>query len=64
MVRTPFLRYTSHPSSLLLHCAGKYVGNRPIRLKKAENTLRPVEIGHNKAKQLEKERKSKRHRPY
>ncbi|KAG8930642.1 hypothetical protein FRC03_001860 [Tulasnella sp. 419] len=43
---------------------GKYVGNRPIRLKKAESNVRPVDIGHKKAKQLEKDRKDKRHRPY
>ena len=36
---------------------GKYVGNRPIKLKKADNTVNPVEIGHRKAKQLEKELK-------
>ncbi|KAI4526551.1 hypothetical protein EV122DRAFT_263014 [Schizophyllum commune] len=43
---------------------GKYVGNRPIRLKKADNTIRPVEIGHRKAKMLEKELKNNRHKPY
>jgi hypothetical protein len=43
---------------------GKYVGNRPIKLKKADNTVNPVEIGHRKAKQLEKELKKNRHKPY
>ena len=43
---------------------GKYVGNRPIKLKKADNNIRPVEIGHKKAKQLEKELKKNRHKPY
>ena len=40
--------------------AGKYVGNRPIRLKKAETPVRAVDIGHKKAKQLDHDRK---HRP-
>ncbi|KAF9009020.1 hypothetical protein BDQ17DRAFT_1236716 [Cyathus striatus] len=44
---------------------GKYVGNRPIRLKKADSTaIRPVEIGHRKAKQLEMELKKNRRKPY
>ena len=43
---------------------GKYVGNRPIKLKKADNAVNPVEIGHRKAKQLEKELKKNRHKPY
>ena len=44
---------------------GKYVGNRPVKLKKADNNIRPVEIGHKKAKQLEKELKNnRRHKPY
>ncbi|KAF8528951.1 hypothetical protein BU17DRAFT_80105 [Hysterangium stoloniferum] len=44
---------------------GKYVGNRPVKLKKADAAaIRPVEIGHRKAKQLEKERKNNRHKPY
>ncbi|TEB35692.1 RNA-binding domain-containing protein [Coprinellus micaceus] len=44
---------------------GKYVGNRPVKLKKADQTaIRPVEIGHRKAKQLEKELKKSRHKPY
>ncbi|KAI0268272.1 hypothetical protein BC834DRAFT_868682 [Gloeopeniophorella convolvens] len=43
---------------------GKYVGNRPIKLKKADNAaIRPVEIGHRKAKQLEMELKKNR-KPY
>jgi len=44
---------------------GKYVGNRPVKLKKADNTaIRPVEIGHRKAKQLEQELKKNRRKPY
>lgn len=43
---------------------GKYVGNRPVKLKKADNTINPVEIGHRKARQLEKELKQNRHKPY
>ncbi|THG98084.1 hypothetical protein EW026_g4039 [Hermanssonia centrifuga] len=43
---------------------GKYVGNRPVKLKKADNAVNPVEIGHRKAKQLEKELKKNRHKPY
>lgn len=43
---------------------GKYVGNRPVKLKKADNNINPVEIGHRKAKQLEKELKKNRHKPY
>lgn len=44
---------------------GKYVGNRPVKLKKADTTaIRPVEIGHRKAKQLEQELKKNRHKPY
>ncbi|KAB5592092.1 RNA-binding protein [Ceratobasidium theobromae] len=42
---------------------GKYVGNRPIKLKRADASIRPVEIGHRKAKQLEKDRKDK-YKPY
>ena len=45
-------------------CAGKYVGNRPVRLRKADNNIRPVEIGHKKAKQLEKDLKKNRKKPY
>jgi len=45
---------------------GKYVGNRPVKLQKAETAaIRPVEIGHRKAKQLEIERKkNNRKKPY
>ncbi|KAI0068722.1 RNA-binding domain-containing protein [Artomyces pyxidatus] len=44
---------------------GKYVGNRPIRLKKVDQTaIRPVEIGHRKAKQLENDLKKNRKKPY
>ncbi|TFY54095.1 hypothetical protein EVG20_g9849 [Dentipellis fragilis] len=44
---------------------GKYVGNRPIRLKKADQSaIRPVEIGHRKARQLEKDLKNNRKKPY
>lgn len=43
---------------------GKYVGNRPVKLKKADNSVNPVEIGHRKAKMLEKELKKNRHKPY
>ncbi len=55
------LPFTPH---LFLHI-GKYVGNRPVKLRKADAPIKPVEIGHRKAKQLEKERKGKgRHHPY
>lgn len=48
-----------------LDVLGKYVGNRPVKLKKADNTaIRPVEIGHRKAKQLEQELKKNRRKPY
>jgi hypothetical protein len=43
---------------------GKYVGNRPVKLRKADDTVRPVEIGHRKARQLESELKKNRHKPY
>ena len=43
---------------------GKYVGNRPVKLKKADNPINPVEIGHRKARQLEKELKKNRKKPY
>ncbi|KAF5390671.1 hypothetical protein D9757_002747 [Collybiopsis confluens] len=44
---------------------GKYVGNRPVKLRKADDTaIRPVEIGHRKARQLEKDLKKNRHKPY
>ena len=50
---------------LYWYLAGKYVGNRPIKLKKADSTaIRPVEIGHRKAKQLEMELKKNRKNPY
>lgn len=53
------------PSCLTaIRLPGKYVGNRPIKLKKADNAVNPVEIGHRKAKQLEKELKKNRHKPY
>ncbi|TFK75860.1 RNA-binding domain-containing protein [Pluteus cervinus] len=43
---------------------GKYVGNRPVKLKKADDVaIRPVEIGHRKAKKLEQDRKKNKHRP-
>ena len=48
----------------LISSIGKYVGNRPIKLKKADNGVNPVEIGHRKARQLEKELKKNRHKPY
>jgi len=44
---------------------GKYVGNRPIKLKKADtNAIRPVEIGYRKSKQLEREMKANQKKPY
>ena len=44
---------------------GKYVGNRPVKLKKADDTaIRPVEIGHRKAKKLEQDLKKNRRKPY
>lgn len=45
---------------------GKYVGNRPVKLKKADmGAVRPVEIGHRKAKQLDLDRKkNSRTKPY
>ncbi|CAE6365045.1 putative RNA-binding protein C22E12,02 [Rhizoctonia solani AG-1 IB] len=43
---------------------GKYVGNRPVKLKRADAAIRPVEIGHRKARQLDKERKNNKHKPY
>lgn len=46
-------------------CPGKYVGNRPVKLKKADDAaIRPVEIGHRKAKKLEQDLKKNRHKPY
>jgi hypothetical protein len=45
--------------------AGKYVGNRPVKLKKADSTaIRPVEIGARKSRQLEVELKKNRKKPY
>jgi hypothetical protein len=53
------------PVLTILLLAGKYVGNRPVRLKKADDTaIRPVEIGHRKAKKLEQDLKRNRHKPY
>ncbi|GLB33860.1 putative RNA recognition motif containing protein [Lyophyllum shimeji] len=44
---------------------GKYVGNRPVKLKKADDgAIRPVEIGYRKAKKLEQDLKKNRHKPY
>ncbi|KAF8639653.1 hypothetical protein AX17_000918 [Amanita inopinata Kibby_2008] len=44
---------------------GKYVGNRPVKLKKADTAaIRPVEIGPRKAKMLEQELKKSRRKPY
>ncbi|KAF7301714.1 Rna-binding protein [Mycena indigotica] len=44
---------------------GKYVGNRPVKLKKADDLIRPVEIGQRKARELDKNlKKNNRHRPY
>lgn len=44
---------------------GKYVGNRPVKLRRADDTaIRPVEIGHRKARQLEKDLKKNRGKPY
>lgn len=45
--------------------SGKYVGNRPVKLKKADDSaIRPVEIGHRKAKKLEADLKKNRRKPY
>ena len=61
MVSTIF----SMQSSILMPFSGKYVGNRPIKLKKADDSaIRPVEIGHRKAKKLEQDLKKNRHKPY
>ncbi|KAF8316902.1 RNA-binding domain-containing protein [Clavulina sp. PMI_390] len=44
---------------------GKYVGNRPVKLRKADVAIKPVDIGHRKAKQLEADRKNKnKKKPY
>ena len=40
------------------------MGNRPIRLRKADNKINPVEIGYRKAKALEMDRKKNRSKPY
>lgn len=40
------------------------MGNRPIKLRKADNNIRPVEIGHRKAKQLERDLRKNRGKPY
>ena len=49
----------------VMSCSGKYVGNRPVKLKKADDTaIRPVEIGHRKAKKLEQDLKKNRRKPY
>ena len=50
--------------SNILRLLGKYVGNRPIKLRKADNNIRPVEIGHRKAKQLERDLRKNRGKPY
>lgn len=60
-------RYSSPAPAMVLtsSCSGKYVGNRPIKLKKADDAaIRPVEIGHRKAKKLEQDLKKNRHKPY
>ena len=65
MVCNLFLGFMTYPANVYLTTTGKYVGNRPVKLKKADNNIRPVEIGHKKAKQLEKELKNnRRHKPY
>jgi hypothetical protein len=51
-------------ASVTYFVLGKYVGNRPVKLKRADTTVRPVEIGHRKARQLDKERKNTRNKPY
>lgn len=45
---------------------GKYVGNRPVKLRKAaDDAIRPVEIGHKKAVKLDQDLKKKnKNRPY
>lgn len=49
----------------LISFSGKCVGNRPVKLKRADDTaIRPVEIGHRKARQLEKDLKKNRGKPY
>lgn len=61
--KSPFASFL-HPTIHSHEFSGKYVGNRPVKLKKADNHINPVEIGHRKAKQLEKELKNNRHKPY
>jgi hypothetical protein len=51
-------------SAALMLGSGKYVGNRPVKLKKADNNIRPVEIGQRKARQLETDLKKNRKKPY
>lgn len=43
----------------LSHSAGKYVGSRPITIKKATTEVRAVEIGEKKARKLESEAKAR-----
>ncbi|CAG8772714.1 11608_t:CDS:1, partial [Acaulospora colombiana] len=43
----------------------KYVGNRPIRLKKADSNVRAVDLGKHKQRALQKEIKAtNRLKPY
>lgn len=58
------LKSAKHRVSFTDNFLGKYVGNRPVKLKRADTAVRAVEIGHRKAKQLEKERKNVRNKPY
>lgn len=60
---SPFL-FSFYSRCLTFAILGKYVGNRPVKLRKADNSINPVEIGHRKARQLEKELKKNRHKPY
>ena len=53
-----------HQGSFTNDLSGKYVGNRPVKLKRADTAVRAVEIGHRKARQLDKERKNMRNKPY
>ncbi|KAF7332100.1 Rna-binding protein [Mycena kentingensis (nom. inval.)] len=69
-----FLKAWRGDGRSVLHCdylpcanvlIGKYVGNRPVKLKKADDIIRPVEIGQRKARQLDKNlKKNNRHKPY
>lgn len=62
--RYDLITYILFIVNLLFHL-GKYVGNRPVKLKKADDAaIRPVEIGHRKAKKLEQDLKKNRHKPY